>query len=392
ITLSVAIPAITMSKGTRGPVPYADVQVGHWYQARFEFKDDRTIDTPVTNTTPEQSTTAARPTPRNKSHRVLVLRKIPTPDGPVDGKVTCIFLTSFGGDLDWSTRKVDCVDRLKYIAVNTTAAPMSPYVRIPITVRALYGFVKFTDPYDLPIGVGGGDKAIVHMREAGKGKTSISSPSWVRDYIGRLRIAWVTWQHTDPAVEETWPETQARWLESAKAIAGEFGRATVAVAVAEEVVAELNGSTGRKDGIKRFREDKDNDEDWKGKAPAKRRHSGPRWFDGADGDDDDDGVDSRMWSAVDKYAPVDEWQKFNDSAIQDTGADDVGGAKAGVVEVLPESISVNAVAVQSGQHYKAFPVLVKVELYELDDEEGEGIKEDVNFSLLDVLFSLPPMW
>lgn len=173
------------------------------------------------------------------------------------------------------------------------------------------------------------------MREAGKGKASISSPAWVIDYTVRLKIAWITLPHSNPDAEEKWEETEARWLESAKATAV------------------------RKYGTKRLRDENDKDEVGKGIGKGKPRRSGSRWFDGAD-----------------EYARIGEWEKFNDSGIQ--------GA-----EILPDS----TVEVQPVPQFTSFlPVLVKVELYELDSEADKEIDEDVDFGLLDALFRLPLMW
>lgn len=54
---------LTMPKGTRHPIPYPDITIGNWYQARFEFKDDD-------NAAAEQSSASSTTHTRNKSRAI----------------------------------------------------------------------------------------------------------------------------------------------------------------------------------------------------------------------------------------------------------------------------------------------------------------------------------
>lgn len=356
-----------MPKGTRHPVAYPDVVVGNWYQARFAFKVDNEIGTsPAIGDLPTSA--SSRGTTRNKSHRVMVLTKFPDAASPLHGRAICVFLTSFGGRLDLATTIPSSFQRHKYLAVNTTAQPpTSPYSPIPISVRALHGFVDFTADYNLPIGSGGGDAAIVRMREAGKGNAEVSSPDWAAEYIRRLKVAWVMWLLFQQGDE-------AKWVETAKGVTAEFGHP---VAVGEDVavaVSVAGPSGGGAAGTKRLVDDEDDDDQedddddrdpgskGKGKAKkptAKRQRSGPRWLDGSNETDED---------------------QFEDSGIHDT---------YGEVAEAPEIAEAKSKPAEPGVYHAAsasLPVLVSVALYDLDDGDEDGIDEEVDFGLLDALF------
>lgn len=329
-----------MSKEMRKPIPFADLKIGHWYRSRFEFE----IDGEISDTAVEPPASANRAAPRNKSHRVLVLNKLPAPNGPLEGRAVCLFLTSFGGHLDSSTTITCAFDQLQYMPVNATAATWtSPYRSIPISVQALYGFVNFTIIYLLPIG-GGGDKAIVRMREAGRGNADISSPGWAVEYIRRLTIARMTWLLYDAGNE-------VNWVEVAEGVTAEFGRPEAAAELAV-VTGESGESGGISVGTKRLR-DNEEDKEEVGKGNSKRQcsHSESPCLDSANDSDEDD--DSEL-------------DEFDDSDIHDM-----------------ESCVTNSSS--------AFPVLLSHALYQLDSDDDDDIDENVNFSLLDALFRPIPL-
>lgn len=146
--------------------------------------------------------------------------------------------------------------------------------RIPITVRALYGFVEFTSGYFLPIATTGGDAAIVRTRghlESGLG------------------------HQTHPAAEDCMDDVaDGRGRRRGKLGGDEFGLAVVAV---EAVGAGTSG--GEAVRTKRLLDDAEEEEEegkgdegggkgkGKGKGKAKRQRSGPRWLDGSNESDED---------------------------------------------------------------------------------------------------------
>lgn len=333
-----------MPKGTRHPVLYPDVTIGNWYQARFEFKVD--------DNAAEQSTASSAMRTRNKSHRVYVLTKITDANNPLHGSAICLLLTSFGGGVDLATARPSSFDQLKYLAVNSTAQSLSsPYSAIPISIRALYGFVDFTSEYQLPIAQGG-DAAIMHMREAGKANAAISSPPWAVEYIRRLKIAWTTWLVCDEGDE-------AKWVGAAKAVTAEFGEK-------EGVAVEAGPSGGVAAGTKRLLDDNDD----KGKGKAKRQHSGPRWLDGNESEED-------HVSETDHVSEEDHVSEFEDSGIHDMDGD--------VMETTEFKPAEPTVHQRLHHPVPGFPVLVGVALYHLGDDEDD-IDEEVDFGLLNALF------
>lgn len=68
----------------------------------------------------------------------------------------------------------------------------------------------------------------MHMREAGKVNSDISSSELAPEYIRRLKVAWVTWLVYGCADE-------AKWVQGAKAITAEFGKVAVDEAEVEAV-------------------------------------------------------------------------------------------------------------------------------------------------------------
>lgn len=329
-----------MPKGTRHPVPYAEITIGNWYQARFEFKVDDKIAEPSTGSLIRT---------RNKSHRVFVLAKIPDTRNASQGRAICLFLTSFGGHVDLGTACTSTFEQLKYLAVNsTTQLPSSPYSAIPITIRSLYGFMDFTGEYQLPI-THGGDAAIMPMREAGKSNSRISSPEWALEYIRRLKIGWMTWllyEHED----------EAKWVETAKAITAEYReKVDEAEVEAVSVALEAGPSGGQGVGTKRVLSDDRDNGGSKGKGNAKRQPSGSRWLDGNRSDED-------------------QVSEFEDSGIHDMES----GCVAETTELAKPHVHHHAVAA-------LFPVLVSVALYHLGDDEEE-IDGEVDRGLLDALF------
>lgn len=366
-----------MPKGTRKPVTYAELTIGHWYQARFEFKEqDR-----ITDTTPSatQSTSATRATERNKSHRVMVLTKFTNPEDPADGSATCMFLTSFGGRLDLSDSISNSRNRLKYIPVNSTPPPPTPYSSIPISVRSLHGYVNFVSEYELP--VGSGDKAIVRMREAGRGGVDIHSPDWVIRYIRKLKVAWVDWMLQGAIVD--------KWQDIATAITAEFGQSTVAVA---EIGGSVASAAGQ-DGAKRLRDEEDEKHDevhGKEEAPVKRSRNSSRWLDGADDTDDSvnyESSDQDAGSRDNSEELGDAAGVGDDSGIQIINFESEEKSEVHALNVQAEIENETEQVKPEPPIYRQWapPMLLRVEFYELHGDE-EDIDEEVDFSLLDALF------
>lgn len=320
-----------MPKGIRTPVAYNDLKVGHWYQARFDFRDA------ADNTTTAGPSTAAptsdsRAKPRNKSHRVFVVAKYPNRGSTTTGHAICLFLTSFGGRLDESMNICSNDERLNFLPVNSTKSLVSVYRSLPISVKALYGYLNFTSEYKLPVGVAGNSEAIVRMKEAGKSGVDVTSPDWVGEYIYRLKVAWV---------KSMWAgEIEDKWTELAEKISAEFGggggEAKVAQIEGGDSKAEAEGESG---GAKRLR-----GEEARGDDGAKKRRLGPLWVDGAiDESNDNDG----------------------DNAL-DMGAE----VQEGVCPAFPRATPLQ---------------LLNVDFYESDANE-QDIDHYVDFPLLDALF------
>lgn len=353
-----------MPKGARKPVPYTELVIGHWYQARFEF-NDRIIGAPsATLASATQSSSITRATTRNKSHRVMVLTKFEDPDGPVYGRAICVFLTSFGGRQDLSTA-INTRDDLKYISVNSTLSLVPPYISIPISLKSLYGYINLADEYNLP--VGRGDEAIVRMREVGTVRADIHSPDWVVLYIRKLKVAWVGWLLGGAIVE--------KWLDIATAITAEFGP--------KDAVDETGGCASSSiSGAKRHRDEKNDEVEGKGKgkAPVKRSRNASRWLDPDDPETPEEDDDSRDISECDEPDGAGEFA--DDSGIHLLDFEGVAGSEVDVSGQAEIKIEKPELPI-----YKPWdpPTLLSVEFYEMHGDE-EDIDDEVNFSLLEALF------
>ncbi|KAL0638705.1 hypothetical protein Q9L58_002283 [Maublancomyces gigas] len=349
-----------MPKAVLKPVPYAELVIGHWYQARFEFEDHIISAPSATLASATQSTSITRATTRNKSHRVMVLTKFADPEDPVYGRAICVFFTSFGGRQDLSTTTINTRDHLKYISVNSTPPPVPPYISIPISLGSLSGYINLADEYNLPIGRG--DEAIVRMREACTVRADIHSPDWVVPYIKKLKVA---------------------WFDIATAITAEFGP--------KDAVDETSGCASSSiSGAKRHRDEEDEKNDevkgkGKGKGPVKRSRNAPRWLDGADDTDDDpetseedDG--SRNISECDEPDGAGEFA--DDSGIHLLDFEGEVGLEVDVSGQAEIKIEKPELPI-----YRRWdpPTLLGVEFYEMHGDE-EDIDDEVNFSLLEALF------
>lgn len=350
---------------------YAELTIGHWYQARFEFKEqDR-----ITDIIPS----ATRANERNKSHRVVILTKFTNPEDPDDGSATCLFLTSFGNRLDLSDSIPNSRNRLKYIAVNSTPPPTTPYSVIPISVRNLRGYVNFVSEYELP--VSSGDKAIVRMSEAGKGGADIHSPDWVIPYIRKLKVAWVDWMLQGAILD--------KWQGIVTTINSECGQPTEN--------GSSSASTIRQGETKRLRNEEDGEYDevaGKGKGPDKRPRNTSRCIDGAD-NFDTDSVNPTNCERPDDNAGT----RYNGDREELGGGAGAIGNDGGIqvincdgewrtednarvlVKIEKDSEGVQLPIYERLTH----PILLRAEFHELDGDEVD-IEEEVDFLLLDQLF------
>lgn len=258
-----------MLQGTRTPVPYGELNIGHWYQVRFDFNENEFITHRTSTTTSTAS--SFRVIPRHKSHWVLVLTKFKTPGSRSVGRAICLFLTSSGGRPAPSTAITSSHHKFKYIPVNSTTPFVNAYRSIPISTSSLFGYLNLASLYELPVGGGSegssGD-GIVRVCERGRNSVDIWSPGWVVPYLEKLKVAWVS---CVLAVE-----IETKWLEVAEAVTVEFGGGTR--------------------GLKRLRDYAEEEENYQkgrtGRAPSKRLRSGLPMFDGAH--DDNGQEDSRI--------------------------------------------------------------------------------------------------
>lgn len=366
---------LTMPKGMRKPVPYAELAIGGWYQARFEFKDHDN------STGVSSATSATRATARNKSHRVMVLTKFTNPDDPASGRAICVFLTSFGGHLNLNTCITNPRDRLKYISVNSLATTL--YSSIPISVSSLYGYVNFVSEYELP--VGGGEEAVVRMREAGRDGGDIRSPGWVVPYIAKLKVAWVGWMLGGAIV--------TRWLDIAAVITAEFGSTGLGTEVVAERRLEVDteGCSTSTTGAKRLRDDED-DQNAEVKATGKglkRSRNAAFWLDGAN--DSDDADDSHETSEPDDgSADISESEKNDDPAefADDSGIHVIDFEEATVEAEVDSNVQaeINVPVKREPPVYRPWTplILLSVEFYEMQGDEDD-IDDEVDFALLEAL-------
>lgn len=341
---------------------------------------------PSAATRSNTNTLATRAEERNKSHRVVVLTKFTNPDDPGDGSATCMFLTSFGGRLDLNTSIPNSRNRLKYISVNSTPQPpAAPYSSIPISVKSLHGYVNFVSEYELP--VESNDKAIVRMREAGKGGADIHSPDWVIRYIRKLKVAWVDWMLQGAMLDQ--------WQDIATAITLEFGQPIVA---APETGAPVASTAVQDGGVKRLRDEEDEETEkveGKGKGLVKRSRIAARWVDGA-GDFDDcvnaetsDNHGSRGSSEWDELGGAD--QVGDDSGIQLIDSESDANPVINPLNLQTE-IKIQKDRVKPESPIWAPPTPLRVEFSELHGDDEEDIDDEVDFSLLDALFRPLPKY